>query len=304
MARAGVGTNYLEVCGEAAVAGEAGARETATALDAVLARRSDMMEAEYGEKRPGRERWYRLSVMGLRGARGGAVIARTDITDQVEARERFRQFSHHLLSAQEEERRRIARELHDDLNQRMVLLALDVSRLAQALPDGKGLESAQQIGARVGEIAEDLHALAYKLHPFRLEYLGLAGAARGLCSEIAAAHDLAVSFVDRDVPSSLSREAALCAYRVLQEALSNVVKHSGSSRAEVSLVGDGAELRLSVRDFGVGMSPEAARSTSGLGFSSIQERLRAVNGRFALDTSGPVGIELRAAIPLSAASIA
>jgi signal transduction histidine kinase len=91
---------------------------------------------------------------------------------------------------------------------------------------------------------------------------------------------------------------------VLQEALSNVVKHSGSSRAEVSLVGDGAELRLSVRDFGVGMSPEAARSTSGLGFSSIQERLRAVNGRFALDTSGPVGIELRAAIPLSAASIA
>jgi signal transduction histidine kinase len=303
MARAGAGTSYLEICREAALAGEGGAREIAAALEVVLAGTTDMVETEYGVKGPGQERWYRVSVMGLGGSRGGAVLARTDVTEQVVSRERLRQFSHHLLTAQEEERRRVGRELHDDLNQRLVLLALEISQMAMALPDGRGVERVRQIGERVDAIATDVHRLAYRLHPFKLDYLGLTVAARGLCSEMAAAHDLAISFTERDVPPALPPEVALCAYRVLQEALTNVVKHSGSPRAVVSLVGDVAGICVTVRDFGMGMSPEAAGSAPGLGLASMRERLRVVNGTLVVNTTAVPGTELSATIPLPASAL-
>ncbi len=111
MARAGVGANYLEICEEAALAGDTGAGEVMMGVEAVLAGTTEVIEIEYGVKGAGQERWHRLSVMGLRGSRGGAVIASTDVTEQVMSQERLRQFSHHLLIAQDEESRRVAREL-------------------------------------------------------------------------------------------------------------------------------------------------------------------------------------------------
>jgi len=300
MARAGVGTSYLEVCAEAALAGEAGARAVATALGAVLAGTSEMVEVEYSVKGPGQERWYRLSVMGLGKSRGGAVVARNDVTDQVLSRETLRQFSQHLLTAQEEERRRVGRELHDDLNQRLVLLGLEIAQLVTALPDPRGVERIRHIGERVDAIAADVHQIAYRLHPFKLEYLGLAGAARGLCTEVAAAHDLVIAFTEHEVPASLPRDVALCAYRVLQEALSNVVKHSGSARATVRLAGEHASLRVTVRDFGAGMPPETPGAVPGLGLASMRERLRVVNGRLVVNGTAAPGTELSATIPLPA----
>jgi signal transduction histidine kinase len=153
---------------------------------------------------------------------------------------------------------------------------------------------------RVGEVATDVHRLAYRLHPFKLEYLGLAAAARGLCEEIDAAHQIAISFVEREVHGTLSPEVAVCAYRVLQEALSNVVKHSGSPRAEVELAGEDGTLRLSVRDFGMGMAPEVAATSRGLGLSSMRERLRAVDGHLAIESAVAAGTELIARMPLAA----
>ena len=299
MARARVGTSDLDVCREAVLASEAGAREVMSSVEAVLSGMSQTSAIEYMEKREGAERWFLLSVLALRGSRGGAVIARTDVTEQVLAREQLRQFSGHLLSAQEDERRRIARELHDDLNQRLVLLALEISQMGEASADGHGTGSARQMAERVGEIAADVHRLAYRLHPFKREYLGLAGAARGLCAEIGGAHDIAITFSERDIPGTLPPEVAVCVYRVLQEALSNVVKHSGSARAEVERTGDGSAVRLSVRDFGMGMAPDVAPSSQGLGLTSIRERLRTVNGALTVDSEVAAGTELAVRIPLS-----
>jgi signal transduction histidine kinase len=216
------------------------------------------------------------------------------------AREQLRQFSGHLIAAQEEERRRIARELHDDLNQRLVLLALEISHPEHLDARSRsGAAAARRIAERVGEIANDVHRLAYRLHLFKLDYLGLTAAARGFCQEIAAAHRITVTFTEQDVPDGLPREVSLCVYRVLQEALSNVVRHSGSPRAEVALYGDGAGLRLTVRDFGLGMAPAAAATTNGLGLASMRERLRLVNGALTVDSSAASGTRLELQVPLS-----
>src|SRR5262249_8340993 len=209
-------------------------------------------------------------------------------TDHVLAREQLRHFSGQLIAAQEEERRRIARELHDDLNQRLVLLALEISGPERGPARARsGGEAGRRVAERLGEIASDVHRLAYRLHPFKLEYLGLAAAARGLSQEIAAAPQITVEFAEHDVPSGLPREVALCAYRVLQEALSNVVRHSGSAYAKVELYGDEAGLNLTVRDFGAGITREAVTSTHGLGLASMRERLRLVNGTLTVDSSPP-----------------
>lgn len=311
--RAVVGRIYPDVCREAVEAGDDGAPGVLAAVQAGLDGAEDEGDVEYSEKRESGERWFRLSVIPLRGGRG-VVLARTDVTDQVLAREQLRQFSGHLLAAQEDERRRIARELHDDLNQRLVLLALEISQTdptgarspddrsaeAEGAGDAPGRSRLRQLAERVGQIASDVHRLAYRLHPFKLEYLGLAAAARGLCQEIDAAHQIGITFTERDVPSPLPPEVAVCAYRVLQEALSNVIKHSGSPRAEIELVGDGASIRLSVRDFGMGMAPEVLASSRGLGLSSMRERVRAVDGRLVIESAVAAGTELTARIPLGA----
>jgi signal transduction histidine kinase len=309
--RAVVGRIYADICREAVEAGEDGAAEVLASVQAGLDGAEDEGDVEYSEKRESGKHWFRLSVIPLRGGRG-VVLARTDVTDQVLAREQLRQFSGHLLAAQEDERRRIARELHDDLNQRLVLLALEISQTdptgdrspdnpsaeAQAAGDEPGRGRLRQLAERVGQIASDVHRLAYRLHPFKLEYLGLAAAARGLCEEIDAAHQIAITFIERDVPSSLAPDVAVCVYRVLQEALSNVIKHSGSPRAEIELVGEGASIRLSVRDFGMGMAPEVLATSRGLGLSSMRERVRAADGHLVIESAVAAGTELTVRIPL------
>jgi len=302
--RGRVGQSYLDICREAIEVGERSAADVKAAVEAGLDGGQDIAEIEHAEKGETSPRWFRLSVMPL-GENRGVVVARTDVSDQVLAREQLRQFSGHLLAAQEDERRRIARELHDDLNQRLVLLALEISQLEQASPrspdEDAGGGALRQMAERVGEIASDVHRLAYQLHPFKLEYLGLAAAARGLCEEIDAAHQVAISFAERNVPAALSPEVSVCAYRVLQEALSNVVKHSGSPRAEVELAGEDGSVRLSVRDFGMGMAPDIAATSHGLGLSSMRERLRAVDGHVAIESAVAAGTELIVRIPLAPA---
>lgn len=295
----GVGANYLDACHEAQLSGEPGARDTLAAVEPVLAGREEITEIEFAVKHGASEHWLRLSAMPLRGSRGGAVVAYTDVTDHVLAREQLREFSRQLIAAQEEERRRIARELHDDLSQRLVLLALEISQAKGGSGRGRaGTDASRQVAERLGEIAADVHRLAYRLHPFKLDYLGLAAAAQAYCGEIGAACGIPISFTARDVPRDLPREVTVCAYRILQEALTNVVKHSGSPRAEVELSATDATLRMAVRDFGGGMSPDATSGTHGLGLGSIRERLRLVNGLLTVDSSPHAGTRLEIRIPL------
>src|SRR5262249_51822290 len=150
-------------------------------------------------------------------------------------------------------------------------------------------ETVRHLTEQVNEIASHVHRLAYRLHPFKLDYLGLAAAARVFCAEGAATHAVTILFTERDVPSGVPKDRALCVYRVLQEALSNVVRHSGAPRAEVELYGDGDAIGLIVRDYGVGMAHDVAATTQGLGLASMQERVRLVDGVLTVDAALPAG---------------
>jgi len=205
-----------------------------------------------------------------------------------------------LIRAQEEERTWIARELHDDFNQRIALLAMNLETLKQDLPtsNGKVTRRIEEARKQTSELASDIEALSHRLHSSKLELQGLIGAARGLCRELSDRHNIEITLYSHDIPKELPKEVALCLFRVLQEALRNAMKHSGVQRFEVSLKGALNEIQLTVHDAGTGFDPEAM-SGHGLGLTSMRERLKLVNGQLSIDSRSPRGTTIRAQVPLS-----
>jgi signal transduction histidine kinase len=208
-----------------------------------------------------------------------------------------------LLQAQETERRRIARELHDDLNQSLALLAVELDLLAQSPPGtGAPLEvRVQGLSGRVKQMSSTVHDLSHQLHPTKLEQLGLVAALRGLCGELGPAHGLSIDFAAEGVPTSIPGDTALCLYRIAQEALRNVIKHSGARHARVELRGGPDAVTLRVSDDGSGFDTASVAGKGGLGLVSMRERLRLVGGEISLKsrTSGGTRVEVRT--PLGAA---
>ena len=205
-----------------------------------------------------------------------------------QSEQHLRDLSVRLMSAQDAERSRLARELHDDFSQRLALLAVNLHLLRQSLPDAAedSRAAVTDLYAQVQALARDMRRMSHDLHPARLEQLGLESAMRGLCGEVSAAHGLPIRFDARDVARDVPEAVAVCLYRVAQEALQNVVKHSGASTAMVDLAACLGELRLVVTDDGCGFDPAAQQRKDSLGLSSIRERVRSIGGRFAID-SGP-----------------
>jgi signal transduction histidine kinase len=209
--------------------------------------------------------------------------------------------SRKLIEAHEEERTWIARELHDDINQRIALLVVDLERLKQELPPSVDQAKHRIEGAneRIRELGNDIQALSHRLHSSKLEHLGLVAASSGFCKELSRQHDVEIDFQSEDVPSKLPPEIALCLFRVLQEALQNAIKHSGVRKFEVSLKGMSKELQLGVFDSGVGFDPEQINDGHGLGLISMKERLRLIDGRLFIDSRPHGGTRIHASAPLS-----
>jgi PAS domain S-box-containing protein len=224
-----------------------------------------------------------------------------DITERRRAEEALASVSRRLIRAQEEERTWIARELHDDFNQRIALLAMNLETLKQDLPasNGKVTRRIEDARKQTSELASDIEALSHRLHSSKLELQGLIGAARGLCRELSGRHNIEITLYSHDIPKELPQEVALCLFRVLQEALRNAMKHSGVLQFEVSLKGALNEIELTVHDAGTGFDPEKAMSGHGLGLTSMRERLKLVNGQLSIDSQSPRGTTIRARVPLS-----
>jgi signal transduction histidine kinase len=218
-----------------------------------------------------------------------------------ESRRELQLLSGRLLEAQEVERRRIARELHDDLNQSLALLSLELELLAQDPPTSAAevADRMQELSARVKELSSAVHDLSHQLHPSRLEQLGLVTALDELCKEVAHGHDLDVKFTHHPEPGPIPPDAALCLYRIVQEALGNVVKHSGSHHALVELSGAVGSIRLRVTDDGVGFEPGTVAG-SGLGLVSMRERLHLVGGQIAIDSRPAGGTRIDVRVPVAA----
>jgi signal transduction histidine kinase len=214
--------------------------------------------------------------------------------------ERVLELSRQLIGAQEKERTRIARELHDDLNQRLALLSLELERLGREPPNSvdEFRQRTHELRTSIWLISADIHRIAYQLHPSKLDILGLVAALRGLCNEISTHQQLRVEFTNCNVPESLSKDVELCLFRIVQEALSNVIKHSGAREARVQVIGSAQAIQLRITDAGAGFDIEAVKKRGGLGLISMRERLRLVGGEISIKSRPSHGTQIDVQIPL------
>jgi PAS domain S-box-containing protein len=209
-----------------------------------------------------------------------------DVTERKQAEEALSRVGSRLIEAHEEERTRIARELHDDIGQRLVLLAWHLG------------SSSGNLRKQVEDLANDVQALSHQLHSPKLDYLGLAAAAAGFCKELSDRQRVEIEFHSENIPKELPKEISLCLFRVLQEALQNAIKHSGSRQFQVSLKDGTNEIELTVRDSGIGFETDEAIKGPGLGLTSMQERLKLVNGQLSIDSKPQRGTTIQARVPL------
>jgi len=230
----------------------------------------------------------------------GYIGSCVDITDRKLAETALANVNRRMIEAQERERTRIARELHDDIGQRLALLAINLTQLKQ---DGTDL---LEIRSRVGElrdqaseIATDVQTISHRLHSSKLESLGLAAAMRGFCHEFGEQQKLGIDFESRDLPDPLSSDISLCLFRVLQEALYNSAKHSGVRQFKVRSWGTPNEVHLTVSDFGSGFDQGAAKTGWGLGLISMDERLKILNGTLSIESQPERGTTIHAFVPIN-----
>jgi signal transduction histidine kinase len=209
--------------------------------------------------------------------------------------------SRKLVESQEEERARVARELHDDINQRLAMLAIELDQLRierdEFSPEVQG--RLRELRQQATDIATDVQALSHKLHSSKLEYLGVVVAMRSWCKEFGERQRIEIDFRSHDIQSSTPPDISLCLFRVLQEALHNAYKHSGVKRIEVELQEESGAIDLTVSDLGRGFNSEAARQGQGLGLTSMRERVRMVGGTISIDSKPMCGTTIHVRIPFS-----
>jgi PAS domain S-box-containing protein len=223
-----------------------------------------------------------------------------DITERKQAQEQLQELSGRLLYAQEEERRRLARELHDDLTQRLALLAIEAGTLEGQLHStpGKAQRTLEAMKEQLISLSTDVHQLSRRLHPSILDDLGLVDALDSLCQQFSKRERVAVEFERVAIPKAVPKDVSLCLYRVTQEALRNIAKHAHARRAKVGVARENGGVRLLVQDFGVGFEPAQVRGKQGLGLASMEERIRLLDGKFSLQSQLGHGTQIDVWLPV------
>ena len=267
---------------------------------------SYQIEKRYTRK-DGRKIWGRLNVSMLRhdGIEPMVLATVEDITEKKAATEDLKRthgelqlLTSRLFQTQEDERRRIARELHDDVGQRLSLLMMELDAMKNQVPierteDHKKLHD---LLGQMDELITDIHNMSHRLHSSKLQHLGLRVALKEVCRQVSNAHHVQIDLSADFLPVPLPEQVSLCFYRVAQEAVNNAIKHSGSPRVEVQLTSDDSMLKMRIKDFGVGFDP--AERGKGLGLVAMQERLRMIGGNLRIESSDHEGTELLAEVSL------
>jgi two-component system CheB/CheR fusion protein len=284
--------------------------------EAVFAALRDGVETETGHetcwiRKDGSRRviaWSSLAHHAADGSVTRIISTGLDITGRKIAedalrhsQEELRRLTASLFTTQEEERKRLARELHDDMNQRMAMLANEVNLLERDLPDSTDLirDQLRSLRERVEQLSDDLRRAAHQLHPSSLEHFGLVAALASYCPDFSKLYPIQLKFTHRGVPASVPFDVSLCLYRVAQECLHNIAKHSGAKEATLALRGVQGGLLLSVIDKGEGFDPDLAADRSGLGIVGIRERVRLVGGSVSIHSRPGHGTAIDVRIPLN-----
>lgn len=239
------------------------------------------------------------------GSFAGYVGCCMDISDMKEARATLAEFSGRLIRAGEQERARIARELHDDINQRLALLAngLEVIEHAtSASTDQSQKQELHELWRLTNEIATDIQHMSHRLHPSKLQYLGLASTVRDLCREVSQQHKIEVDCIVSGLPENLDENISLNLFRTVQESLRNAVKHSQARHVKVDLTSQSGMVHLRVSDDGVGFNPDVPQPNYGLGLVSMRERLRSIGGDFAIWSKPSLGTLVEGNVPVATKS--
>ncbi len=246
---------------------------------------------------------FAWSVSGLerrRRALEAEISERRQIEEALRASNReIQNLAGRLITAQEAERTRIARELHDDLGQEVALLNVEIDQIAAQLPSGTHRSRLQNVSRRVSEIARTVHNLSHDLHPSKLQMLGLVAAVQSLCRDASQRVGIAIDFThDGTVPHTIDSDVSLCMYRVLQEALNNIAKHSHARDASVRLTCENGDVNLFIADSGVGFDARNL-GTEGLGLVSMRERVNLLKGQLVIHAAPGAGTRIGVKLPLS-----
>jgi PAS domain S-box-containing protein len=265
--------------------------------------RRERFEVEHRLRRhDGEYRWVvtvGVPRYNVDGSFAGYIGTAVDITERKLAEEALSTVSQKLIEAHEEEKSRIARELHDDINQRLAVASVSLDYLAQSpSASAADLEGIGEVRHQIADLVSDIQALSHGLHPPKLEFLGLEAAAAGFCQELSNRHGIAIDVHFESIPKAVPPEISLSLYRVLQEALQNVVKHCVSGHAHVSLSGHIDTLTMAIQDSGAGFDPHEAMRGPGLGLTSMKERLKVLCGQLSIHSARGRGTMIHAVAPL------
>lgn len=269
------------------------------------ARRMAERQEVFGLKKDGTEFPAEASISKLTvGSHTTFTVILRDMTARLQAEHQLQSFAAQLITAQEEERRRISRDLHDDINQRLALLTIELNNLENGPPlsAGGARQAFQSLAHRLASISDDVRRMAYQFHSSILDDLGLPAALQQLTEQFSARTGIKTVVVQQDLPAPLPREIASCLYRIAQESLVNVTKHASASRVELELTCDAREVTLCIHDSGAGFDLEEIRVRSqGLGLINMRERVRSVHGRFDIRSRPGQGTSISVLIPLAGA---
>ncbi len=262
-------------------------------------------EMEYRLRRfDGEYRWvvdYGAPRFESDGTFCGYIGSCVDISERKSSEESLHALGGRLIRAQEEERARIARELHDDFSQRLALVGIALGQLWKKLPESEMEERASvlEILRQTKEMSSDMHSLSHRLHSSKLELVGLVPALIGLCREIGEKYKIGVHFTELGSLPNITKDVALCLFRVTQEALTNIVKHSQAKSADVKLGANAKGVSLRITDTGRGFDPDLKNPAAGIGLVGMRERLRLVGGSLSLKSELMQGTEIFAEVPLT-----
>jgi signal transduction histidine kinase len=186
------------------------------------------------------------------------------------------------------------------LNQRLALLSIELEQLGQRIAArGNGLRArVKHLQTQAEEISSEVHRLSYQLHPAKLDHLGLVAAIKSFCDEVSSHQRLKIEFQHLDIPATLPKDCTLSLFRVVQESVNNVVKHSGATQVRVVLERSAESVRLFVEDNGQGFDADSVNIKTGLGFISMRERLRLIGGEMAITSKPSLGTQINVSVPL------